>query len=100
MQDGPLVINDNVIATLLTDSRYVNEFPFIKQAAEAMIAAATTCQRCQQRMQAERARIVQTLKQSLASVSGEQLLKLKTLLGFRQLRVVIDYGGQPTAITF
>ena len=99
MHDGPLVITESVLASILTNPAYLEAFPFVKNAAE-QLRGITGCGKCQKSLSGKRTAIMGTLKSGLVSVSGDQLLKLKSLLGYRQLRISLSRGGQVHTITF
>jgi hypothetical protein len=94
-----LIIDDNTIMTMLSSQAFLDEFPAVKTAANA-IRTLSSCGRCQAKTQTDRSQIMNTLKSSLVTTSGPQLAKLKRLLNAKQLRLRVPQGNKLVEYTF
>ena len=99
----PLVVLDDgtMEATVLRNQTVLNEFPFLKQASEAVKAVAT-CAQCQRSAKGQAAKLaISEAKRTIANMPPAQKERFRQLLGARRVRVFwTDASGQRTRADF
>jgi len=83
---GEVEINDNTIRMMLHDSRFLNNFPFLRHAKQ-QAATRRKCGGCGGARMKVTGPNIATIRRNLANMPAVKKLKLKALLGAKQVKI-------------
>ena len=93
-----LVIEESVLIAMSNNPNFLNEFGFLK-GLQQLRRKSTGCGRCS-RSAGKRVQLVNSAKQTLASMGAEKKRRLKHLLKADKVRVRVANAGKVTEYTF
>lgn len=93
-----VVLEDGVIATMASQAKFLTEFPFLKNLLVAL--EPSSCSSCGSGTDKRRDAYA-AMKMSIAGLGSSQMLKLKTMLNAKQVRLNYrDASGRGIKLTF
>lgn len=84
-----VVVEDTTLRMMMADPRFLEAIPCLRSGKQQLTKAAKTCGRCSGKRTRARQRALNTIRNCMAGLAGEQRKQLKKLLGAKQVRIIL-----------